>query len=95
MLLGSQKMLVKRSCLMGRALQEKLKERLEEKDRKARMLAASATTFSFFTSHPPSIQKTTISVHKDQPCECVDVGLCEDSLDGRKIYLKLYVFDPL
>ena len=56
MLLGSQKMLVKRSCLMGRALQEKLKERLEEKDRKARMLAASATTFSFFylpsTIHP-------------------------------------------
>jgi hypothetical protein len=55
MLLGSQKMLVKRSALMGRALQEKLKERLEEKEKKARMLAASATTFddsALYSSSP-------------------------------------------
>jgi hypothetical protein len=45
MLLNSQQIHVKRSALMGRALQEKLKERLEEKEKKARMLAASATTF--------------------------------------------------
>merc|ERR1719324_1972180 len=40
---------------MGRALQEKLKERLEAKEKKARMLAASATTFddsALYSSSP-------------------------------------------